>query len=206
MIHAYNNQFFSIVQSKLAEMFELAVLGKNINIDDFATMFVSSNVCHAFEKADSVYVLGKSSNELLALVIGGEPLNLETSDYATPEYWVGWILAYVQWYLNVPYRTLISVYPCGKLIENYFPYHEMDISKSLELFTLRLPKLCQLKKLRQNKKWSQADLALLSGIPIRTIKAYEQGTADISKAQVDTLYALSQTLGCSIEDLIKNSF
>ena len=204
MIHAYNEQYFPIIQSKLAEMFELAVLENNMSIDNFAAMFVSSKVSHALEKADPVYVLGKSSNELLALVTNKEPLDVETSDYASPEYWTGWVLAYAQWNLNVQFKTLISVYPCSKLIENYFPYHEMDISKSLELFTSRLLQICPLKKLRQQKKWSQSDLSLLSGVPIRTIKSYEQKTADISRAQADTLYALSQTLGCSIEDLIKN--
>lgn len=204
MIHAYNEQYFPIIQEKLAEMFELAVLEENQLIDNFAAMFVSSKVCYALEKADPVYVLGKSANELLALVINNEPLDIETSDYASPEYWVGWVLAYAQWNLNVLYKTLISVYPCSKLIENYFPYHEMDISKSLELFTSRLPQIYPLKKFRQQKKWSQSDLSLLSGVPVRTIKSYEQGTADISRAQADTLYALSQALGCTIEDLIKN--
>lgn len=203
MIHAYNEQLFPTIQTKLAEIFELAVIEEKLNIDDFAEIFVSSNICRAFEKADPVFIFGKSSNELLSLIIGTEPLNIETSDYATPEYWVGWVLAYTQWYLNVPYKTLISVYPCSKLIENYFPYHEMDISKSLELFTSRIAPVCTLKKLRQNKKWSQIDLSLLSGVPVRTIKAYEQGTSDISKAQADTLYTLSKTLGCTIEDLIK---
>ena len=79
----------------------------------------------------------------------------------------------------------------------------MDISKSLELFTSRLPVVSKLKEFRKWKKLSQNELSLLSGVPVRTIKSYEQGTADISKAQAETLYSLSETLGCSIEDLIK---
>lgn len=203
MIHAYNKQYLDTIQTKLAEMFELAVLTENIPIDTFAERFLSSHICIAFEKADPVFVLGKSANELLAILLDKTPKNIETSDFASPEYWVGYVLAYAQWYLNKPYKLLLSVFPCGKLINEYFPYHEMDISKSLELFTARLPVVSKLKEFRKRKNLSQNELSLLSGIPVRTIKSYEQGTADISKAQAETLYSLSETLGCSIEDLIK---
>ena len=203
MIHAYNKQYLDAVQTKLAEMFELAVLTENIPIDDFAEKFLSSNICSAFEKADPVFVLGKSANELLAILLDKTPRSIETSDFASPEYWVGYVLAYAQWYLNKPYKLLLSVFPCSKLINEYFPYHEMDISKSLELFTARLPFVSKLKDFRKRKKLSQNELSALSGVPVRTIKSYEQGAADISKAQAETLYALSETLGCSIEDLIK---
>ena len=202
MIHAYNEQFLPTVQEKLAAMFELAVLQERIQIDGFADRFLSSPVCRAFENADPVFILGKSANELLALILNKEPQTIETSDFATPEYWVGWVLAYAQWYLNKPYKELIGAFPCGKLIEAYFPYHEMDISQSLELFKSRLPTYCPLKELRKQRHFSQAELAVLSGVPIRTIKSYEQGTADIAKAQAETLYALSRTLGCTIENLI----
>ena len=65
-------------------MFELAVLEEHIDIDAFAQKFISSPVCHALENADPVYALGKSANELLALILGNEPLNIETGSYASP--------------------------------------------------------------------------------------------------------------------------
>ena len=202
MIHAYNEQFFSTVQLKLAAMFELAVNNEHISIDEFAGRFLASKICRAFEKADPVYVLGKSANELLGIVLNKEALDIETSDYATPEYWVGWVLAYTQWYLNKPYKVLINAYPCSKLILDYFPYHEMDEMHVVDLFKAKLNVESSLKVIRKRRKLSQNELALLSGVPVRTIKSYEQGTADIAKAQAETLYALARTLGCSIEDLI----
>lgn len=202
MIHAYNEQHLSIIQSKLAAMFELAVLEEHIEIDEFASRFLSSPVCSAFEKADPVFVLGKSANELLAVILVSTPLKIETDSYASPEYWVGWVLAYTQWYFNKPYKDLFAALPCSKLINEYFPYHEMDITRSLDLFRPNLNIRCPLKELRLMHNLSQAELAILSGVSIRTIKAYEQGTVDISKAQADTLYALSQSLHCTIEDLI----
>ena len=123
MIHAYNEQFVGIIQTKVAAMFELAVLEEHIDIDAFAQKFISSSVCHALENADPVYALGKSANELLALILGNEPLNIETSSYASPEYWVGWVLSYAQWHFNKPYAAIIAAIPCSQLLDNYFPYH-----------------------------------------------------------------------------------
>ncbi len=203
MIHAYNEQFIGVIQPKVAAMFELAVLEEHIDIDAFAKKFISSPVCHALENADPVYALGKSANELLSLILGNEPLNIETSSYASPEYWVGWVLSYAQWNFNKPYSTIITAIPCSKLLDNYFPYHEMDISQSMELIAKYLKPVCPLKEIRQKRGISQTQLANLSNVSLRAIKAYEQGTVDISKAQAETLYALAQTLNCTIEDLIK---
>lgn len=203
MIHAYNEQYLSVIQEKLANMFELAVLKQNTQIDDFAERFVSSPICSAFEQADPVFVLGKSANELVGVILNREPLSIETNSYASPEYWVGYVLAYAQWYFNKPYSVLIKSYPCSELIDNYFPYHEMDVTHSLDLFCPRLNLSCPLKEIRSARKLSQSQLSLLSGVPVRTIKAYEQGSVDIAKAQAETLFALAQALHCTIEDLIK---
>lgn len=202
MIRAYNEYYLSNVQSKLAEMFELAVYGEHIAIDTFALAFLSSPVCKAFETADPVFVCGKSSNELLSLVLGKSPVQTENGNFASPEYWVGWVLAYAQWFLNKPYQTLITALPCSKLMDSYFPYHEMDITKSVELIKSHIIDISPLRNFRTKKKLSQSDLATLSGVSLRSIKAYEQGTVDISNAQADTLYALSKVLGCTIEDLL----
>lgn len=203
MIHAYNEQFLDIIQRKVSAMFELAVLEEHIEIDAFAQKFASSSVGHALEVADPVYALGKSANELLALISGNEPLDIETSSYASPEYWVGWVLAYAQWHFNKPYAAIISAIPCSKILDNYFPYHEMDIMHSMDLITKYLRPVCPLKIIRQARGFSQSQLANLSNVPLRTIKAYEQGTVDIAKAQAETLYALAQTLNCTIEELIQ---
>lgn len=43
----------------------------------------------------------------------------------------------------------------------------------------------------------------ISGVSLRTIKAYEQGKLEILKAKEEILYKLFKTLNCSIKDLIK---
>ena len=121
MIHAYNEQFLDIIQRKVSAMFELAVLEEHIEIDAFAQNFLSSPVCRALETADPVYALGKSANELLALILDKEPLNIETRSYASPEYWVGWVLAYAQLYFNKSYAELIAATPGRTIVGHYFP-------------------------------------------------------------------------------------
>ncbi len=61
----------------------------------------------------------------------------------------------------------------------------------------------QLTRLRSYANLTQKMLAEKSGVSVRMIEHYEQGKKDINKASAETVYKLSQALGCSMEDLIK---
>lgn len=61
----------------------------------------------------------------------------------------------------------------------------------------------KLKQLREKHGFSQGQLADKSGVKMRMIQYYEQGSNDINKAQGITLYRLSSALGCKIEDLME---
>ena len=74
--------------------------------------------------------------------------------------------------------------------------------QSMDLIAKHLDLTCALKKIRKKKGLSQSDLSALSNVPLCTIKAYEQGTVDIAKAQAETLYELARTLNCTIEDML----
>jgi len=203
MIHAYNEYFVSIAKEKLGSMYELAVLEEGIDIDEFTDKFLASPIANAFETANFIYIEGKSSIELLALVLNIEPRYYDQANYVSPEYWVGYVLAYAQWYLNTSFSEIIKNIKASKLLENYFPYHEMDITHAVDFIKSHLPIKNTLKEYRNKKGYSQSDLAILSNVPIRNIRAYEQGSLDISKASADSLYALSKVLNCTIEDLIR---
>lgn len=202
MIHAYDEYYLSKNQRKLAELIELAVVFRNIDIDEFMDKFISSNMARAFETNNIKYTQGMSIIELLAIVLDEEPKEISLFASVTPEYWVGYVLAYISWYYNISYKELIEAYPCSSLILNYFPYHEMDIRKVLELYSDKIKIESKLKKYREKKKYSQNDLSIISDVPIRTIRSYEQGSNDIAKGQVETLYKLAKALDCKIEDLL----
>ena len=202
MIHAYREQYAEIIQLKVAEMFELGVLKEKIDINKFANAFASSRVADAFEMMDPIFVLGKSSNELIGIILDLPPVDIYVADFASPEYWAGWVLGYAQTFFKKSFRTLLKVFPASELLNYYFPYHEMDIRHIIDVFKDRFKKYNPLKEYRKVTKLSQDDLSLLTDIPARTIRAYEQGKLDLAKAQADTVLILAKTLGCSYEDLI----
>ena len=58
-------------------------------------------------------------------------------------------------------------------------------------------------ELRERKGMSQSDLAKASDISVRTIQAYEQGARKLNGASYDTLRKLSDALGVSVDELVK---
>ena len=75
------------------------------------------------------------------------------------------------------------------------------------------PSVSALKAMRKKRKLKQEELAALSGVNVRSIRAYEQGKNDISKAQGDTLQMLAKAQGetllmlakalnCTVEELL----
>ena len=61
----------------------------------------------------------------------------------------------------------------------------------------------RLKDIRNSKNLTQVQLAIKSGVNIRSIRAYEQGKKNINKAAGIILYKLSKALDCTIEDLLE---
>ena len=63
--------------------------------------------------------------------------------------------------------------------------------------------MSKLKNVRQAKGMTQKALAEKTGISLRTIQHYEQGSKDLNMAAAATLLRISQALGCTMEDLIQ---
>lgn len=60
----------------------------------------------------------------------------------------------------------------------------------------------RLKRKRLSMKFTQQELADLSGINIKSIASYEQSPEKINKASVETILKLCDCLGCEIDDII----
>lgn len=75
--------------------------------------------------------------------------------------------------------------------------------KTIEKIEACFPSISTLKTFRQERKLTQEELALLSGVNIRSIRSYEQGQNKLSKAQGYILLMLAKALDCSIENLLK---
>ena len=59
-----------------------------------------------------------------------------------------------------------------------------------------------LKKIREEKNMTQAELSTKSGINLRTIQNYEQGFKDINSGKVINILALAEALGCDVYKIL----
>lgn len=59
-----------------------------------------------------------------------------------------------------------------------------------------------LKEIRQSRGLSQSQLAEKSGLTVRTLQHYEQGSRSIDGAKLNTLIDLATTLNCSVSDIL----
>lgn len=59
-----------------------------------------------------------------------------------------------------------------------------------------------LKKLRSNRGMSQKELADKSGVKVRVIQHYEQGSRDLNHARLDTIMRIALALDCAVIDII----
>ncbi len=63
-----------------------------------------------------------------------------------------------------------------------------------------------LKELREDRGLSRRELAERSGVNLRSIQDYEQGHKKIFSAKSETVYRLSLSLGCSVDELLEVEF
>ena len=203
MIHAYNETYLNSVMHNLGAVFDIAINALEIKIDLFADIFANSKIARGIEKGVPNILAGKSATEMLMIILEKDidynlvPIN------RTPEYWAGWVLANAQWYLNKTFKEIISVMPLSTLINMYYPYHEANEMKIIEKIKVHFSQVSSLKMIRKKRKLTQEQLAMLSGVNVRSIRSYEQGDNDILKAQGDTLLMLARALDCTVEELLQ---
>ena len=62
----------------------------------------------------------------------------------------------------------------------------------------------KLKEMRQAAGLSQSQLAEKTGINVRTLQHYEQGSKNFDHARIDTILKVCLVLNCKLENLIEN--
>lgn len=61
-----------------------------------------------------------------------------------------------------------------------------------------------LKEVRQAKKLSQMRLAEMTGLNVRTIQHYEQGSKNFDHARLDTILKICVALDCGLDEIIED--
>lgn len=211
MIHAYREIYLSKAQSVLGDAFHYAVNTCGIFGNDFIKLFVASSVSKRMENGEPAYLAGKSGIEIVVEVIAetmGKEIDKEPQVQMgrSREYWIGWAVAYYQWHSARRYGDIFKAVSFENLQNMYYSLHEADISKFVGVMDLLMQEFfpeTNLKRIRTAYGFTQAELAKLAGVSLRSIQMYEQRNKDINKASVETIHRIAKVLGCTIEDLME---
>ena len=211
MIHAYQEIYLSKAQSVLGDAFDYAVNTCGIPGNDFVKLFIASSVSKRMENGEPAYLSGKSGIEIVREIVAetkGQELQIEPQDHfgRSREYWIGWAVAYYQWYSGRKYRDIFKVISFEDLQKRYYTLHEADITKFVDIVDSKIKEFfseTNLKRIRTTYGFTQAELAERSGVSLRSIQMYEQRNKNINKASADTMYRFAKALGCTMEDLIE---
>ena len=212
MICAYSEFYLNDAKQNLADFFDYAINACRFDADFFSKLFVQSGYADKFERGNPAIVAGMSGIELAEKVITYAYPNWKFpgrffSEDRSAVYWASWALAEYQWTTCKRFKDIFSRVSLSDIISMYPVYHEMDIGHFIENINIKyhaIEQEARLKAIRENRGISQAELAKLSGVKLRSIQMYEQKVNDIDKAQAGTVYKLSRVLGCMIEDLLEN--
>ena len=202
MIHGYSEDYLDRVMRNLGKMFDLALRQEDIDTDSFEKLFKESEIAKRIYKGDVFILVGKSGQEYLIDLLDKEIEDIDPLFPPGKEYWAGYVLGYIQWYWYVTFDRIFEAISLSELLGLYNPYHEADISMVSDLIGARLDRNGILKRKRKEMGITQKELAESTGISLPTIRAYEQGELELSKAQGESLFRLSRTLHCTIEELL----
>ena len=210
MNYAYRECYLNDAMRNLGEMTEYAHDACNINPEKALRYFVISGYANRFEQGDPGVVCGLSGTELLqrAAEKCGEVKEWPPAivKYSTEEYyWIGYILAYFQWSINRSFGSILDTVSPDDLLNMYPALHtaseERAVSSIADLYRSRT-QAGRLQEYRKRMAMTQAELAKVSKVNIRTLQQYEAGSKSINKAAAETVIALAYALHCRPEELI----
>ena len=208
---AYDEMYLPLAQRVMGDMYDFAVNTVGMALAAFHEMFIMSGMSHQFEIGNPTYAAGKNGCEVAREVIRTcSDIEVDSEDIMyvdkSREYWIGWALAYYQWFSGKSFKMIDECVKIDKLYGMYDTLHEADVSLFVEIMDEKFKAFREesmLKRLRAYAGLSQRALAESSGVPLRQIQLFEQGYRDINKTQSATLYQLSIALGCDMEMLMK---
>lgn len=210
-MHAYPEDYLLTAQRILGDMLDYAVNEYELEPNEFFEMFLVSDVSKQFQEGNPTYIAGKNGCEIAKEVIRSSGLTMEELPDEmyldkSPEYWVGWALAYYQWYSARSFMKIYKVITIEDLLKMYPVYHEMDIMKFVEMINEKWDLYyteTNLKRLRKIAGLSQRELADLSGVAIRQIQLFEQKNRNINHTRAIDVLKIAKVLGCKSEDLLE---
>lgn len=211
-VRPYSELQANSLMDKIGDAFDYAINDCKIAGAEFTKIFAASTVCKKIENGDVSCISGKSGIEIAVECVNeitGKKLNIPPRERYEPtvEYWCGWATCYYQWWLSRKYSDIFRAVPFDEIMRMYVTLHEASKERFSEVMDEKIRKAyleTNLKRIRTAYGCSQRELAVMSGVGLRSIQMYEQRNKDINKAQAESLYCLAKVLGCSMEDLLEN--
>lgn len=138
MARAYKKTYLNGAMRNLAVMMDCGVRKYGYSIDEFYDKFLSCNVSRQFATGNPRYLVGMSGAELADLVVEASGRGISKKNDGTytvgPEYWAGWVLAYYQWRSCRSFSYMQKKgLGINKVINMYYPLHEADITKFVDV-------------------------------------------------------------------------
>ena len=137
MMRAYDPNLLNKARISLAWMFEYAVHVYGVALEVYYQQFLQSSISECFASGDSSVLAGMSGAEMAYYVIHENDPQVAMAEQIfgvnkSPEYWLGWALAYYQWYRNLPFGRITEKIGIEGILSLYPLYHEMDILHFVE--------------------------------------------------------------------------
>ncbi len=138
MTHAYQEMYLNNAQALLGDAFDYAINACGIAGDSFMELFSVSSVSNRIENGEAAYIMGKSGIEaavdVLVETTGKAPTAKPKVNFTrSREYWIGWAVAYYQWFSGRKFSDIFKVLSFEDLERMYAPLHEADISKFADI-------------------------------------------------------------------------
>ena len=210
--HAYQKFYLNDAQQNLAVMFDYAIRLLKYDGDQFFLYFIQSEVAQKFEHANPKYIAGMCGIELAQNVltkIGAAPkFPTDPKIELGKEFWLGWVLAYYQWYSGLKFSDLQEYGLVPSEILSRYILHEADISKFVStankiILANKAASPTRLQKIRKARGITQKELSELSGVSLRMIQLYEQRQNDINQASGQTINNLARALCCNFYEIME---
>ena len=137
MPHAYNELYLEDAMQNLGDMLDYALIDCNYAPDMFFSWFISSGIAAKIENCNPKYIAGMSgielAREVVFLTTGSYPSQERIiKDFASREYWAGWILAYYQWYSGLTFSDIAGNGLSLSEVLSLYILHEADQSKFVD--------------------------------------------------------------------------
>ena len=132
MTPGYDEIYLDSSMNILGQAFDWVANTCEDSLDRFVDRFVSAPVAALFASGCPKYVAGVNGAELVnetmkSLDLPEYPQEHEFWLDKSPEYWIGWMLAYLQWREKVSFRHLLEHVPLDKIRQTYHLGHEQDV-------------------------------------------------------------------------------